>query len=88
MRLLEHPTPEGIVLRVDTRLRPIGGAQRFAELEAGTLRPFVYRRYLDYGMFASLREMKAVIERQVARRDTVSHRDCRATIGVQGYARA
>ena len=28
------------------------------------LRPFVYRRYLDYGVFASLREMKAMIERE------------------------
>lgn len=28
------------------------------------LRPFVYRRYLDFGVFASLREMKAMIERE------------------------
>ena len=33
-----------------------------------TLRPFVYRRYLDYGAFASLREMKALVARQVARK--------------------
>ncbi len=108
IRLLETPTPEGIVLRVDTRLRPFGGsgplvasfafleeylplhgrdweryayvkaravvgAERFAELEAGTLRPFVYRRYLDYGVFESLREMKALIEREVARRELAEH---------------
>ncbi len=33
------------------------------------LRPFVYRRYLDYGVFGSLREMKALIEAEVARKE-------------------
>ena len=33
------------------------------------MRPFVYRRYLDYGVFESLREMKALIEREVERRE-------------------
>jgi glutamate-ammonia-ligase adenylyltransferase len=33
------------------------------------LTPFVYRRYLDYGVFASLREMKAMIEAEVKRRE-------------------
>ncbi len=33
------------------------------------VRPFVYRRYLDYGVFASLREMKAMIEAEVQRRE-------------------
>ena len=33
------------------------------------LRPFVYRRYLDYTAFAGLREMKALIDREVARKD-------------------
>ena len=32
------------------------------------LRPFVYRRYLDYGVFESLREMKAMIAREVKRK--------------------
>jgi len=32
------------------------------------LNPFVYRRYLDYGTFDSLREMKQKIEREVARK--------------------
>jgi len=31
---------------------------------ADILRPFVYRRYLDFGVFASLREMKSMIERE------------------------
>jgi glutamate-ammonia-ligase adenylyltransferase len=33
------------------------------------LRPFVYRRYLDFGVFSSLREMKALIESEVERRE-------------------
>lgn len=32
------------------------------------LRPFVFRRYLDYGTFESLREMKNKIEREVVRK--------------------
>lgn len=32
------------------------------------LRPFVYRRYLDFGAFESLRDMKALIQRQVQRK--------------------
>src|SRR4029077_15386704 len=33
------------------------------------LRPFVYRRYLDYTAFVGLREMKALIDAEVARKD-------------------
>jgi glutamate-ammonia-ligase adenylyltransferase len=33
------------------------------------LRPFVYRRYLDYGVFSSLRDMKALIEAEVANKE-------------------
>ncbi len=33
-----------------------------------TLKPFVYRRYLDFGAIESIREMKALIERQLKRR--------------------
>lgn len=39
------------------------------DLECDVLRPFVYRRYLDFGVFDSLREMKRMIEREVARRE-------------------
>jgi len=38
----------------------VAGAKLLAQL-----RPFTYRRYLDYGAFSSLREMKAMIARQV-----------------------
>lgn len=44
------------------------------DLEAGArfmtlLRPFVYRRYLDYGAIDGLREMKATINAEVARKE-------------------
>ena len=37
-------------------------------LIAEIVTPFVYRRYLDYGVFESLREMQAMIAREVAKR--------------------
>lgn len=33
------------------------------------LRPFIYRKYLDYTAFAGLREMKSLIDAEVARKD-------------------
>ena len=104
VRLLETPTADGFVLRVDLRLRPFGdsgplaasfaffedylprhgraweryayvkarpitAAERYAELESAAVRPFVYRRYLDYGVFESLREMRVLIEREMSRRE-------------------
>ena len=38
-----------------------------------SIQPFVYRRYLDFGVFESLRDMKALIAREVARRDLDQH---------------
>ncbi len=108
IRLLETPTPDGLTLRVDMRLRPFGDSgplvasfaaledylplhgrdweryayvkaravtavDRYAELHSAVLRPFVYRRYLDYGVFDSLREMRALIEREVERRELSEH---------------
>ena len=43
-----------------------------AEIE-DMLRPFVYRRYLDYGAFDALREMKAKVDAEAARRDFAAH---------------
>jgi glutamate-ammonia-ligase adenylyltransferase len=37
------------------------------------LAPFVYRRYLDYSAIDGLREMKALIDAEVARRDLAEH---------------
>ena len=108
IRLLEAPTHEGSVLRVDMRLRPFGDSgalvasfasfedylprhgrdweryayvkaravtaqEAYGEIYGSAVRPFVYRRYLDYGVFESLREMKALIEREVERRELADH---------------
>jgi glutamate-ammonia-ligase adenylyltransferase len=104
IRLLDAPTVDGFVFRVDMRLRPFGesgplvasfgaledylqqhgrdweryayvkaraitGTDRYGELYEEVIRPFVYRRYLDFGVFESLREMKDMIVREVARRE-------------------
>jgi glutamate-ammonia-ligase adenylyltransferase len=108
IRILGERTPEGIVHRVDMRLRPFGdsgpltvsaaflddylqthgrdweryawikaraitGVEAWKLIHAESVRPFVYRRYLDFGVFESLREMKALIEKEVARRDLAEH---------------
>ncbi|MBT8068108.1 MAG: bifunctional [glutamate--ammonia ligase]-adenylyl-L-tyrosine phosphorylase/[glutamate--ammonia-ligase] adenylyltransferase [Gammaproteobacteria bacterium] len=39
------------------------------ELQDELIRPFVYRRYLDFGVFESLREMRELIATEVARRE-------------------
>jgi len=39
------------------------------ELNADMIRPFVYRRYLDYGVFESVREMQEMIATEVRRRE-------------------
>ena len=55
------------------KARPIVGAASYAPAYEEFVRPFVYRRYLDFGVFESLRDMKALIEREVARRDLDQH---------------
>jgi [glutamine synthetase] adenylyltransferase / [glutamine synthetase]-adenylyl-L-tyrosine phosphorylase len=55
------------------KARPVTAVERYAEIRASALGPFVYRRYLDYGVFESLREMKALIEREVQRRELAGH---------------
>ena len=42
--------------------------ERIAELEA-LRRPFVFRKYLDFGALAAMRDLHAQIRREVARRD-------------------
>ena len=51
------------------KARPMTGQAEYARIYDSAVRPFVYRRYLDYGVFESLRDMKAMIEREVERRD-------------------
>ncbi len=50
------------------KARPITGNPRCAEELMETLRPFVYRRYVDFGVIESLRSMKAMINSEVRRR--------------------
>ena len=55
------------------KARPILGAPEYAPAYKDFVRPFVYRRYLDFGVIESLRDMKALIEREVARRELDQH---------------
>jgi len=51
------------------KARAVGGDRNAGAKLLDTLRPFVFRRYLDYSAFAGLREMKALIDAEVARKD-------------------
>jgi [glutamine synthetase] adenylyltransferase / [glutamine synthetase]-adenylyl-L-tyrosine phosphorylase len=51
------------------KARAVVGAEPYARANQEFVRSFVYRRYLDFGVFESLREMKALIVREVQRRD-------------------
>lgn len=51
------------------KARPVAGNRAAGKQLEELLRPFVYRRYLDYTAFAGLREMKALIDAEVARKD-------------------
>ena len=104
IKVLDQPTMDGFVYRVDMRLRPFGDSgplvlsfsaledyyqeqgrdwERYAMVKArimgdadGTyvnelramLRPFVFRRYIDFSVIQSLRNMKGMIAREVRRR--------------------
>lgn len=104
IKVLDQPTIDGFVYRVDMRLRPFGDSgplvlsfaaledyyqeqgrdwERYAMVKARLmgdeqdrwsqelqqmLRPFVYRRYIDFGVIQSLRNMKSMIAREVRRR--------------------
>jgi len=104
IKVLDQPTVDGFVYRVDMRLRPFGDSgplvlsfaaledyyqeqgrdwERYAMVKARLmgdsedrwsqelrqmLRPFVFRRYIDFSVIQSLRNMKAMIAREVRRR--------------------
>ncbi len=55
------------------KARPVAGDRAAGARLLDTLRPFVFRRYLDYTAFAGLREMKALIDAEVARKDLADH---------------
>lgn len=101
--VLNTPTADGFVFRVDLRLRPFGDSgplamhfsaledyyqaharewERYALIKARALseqpaaasqlwdmlRPFVFRRYLDFGAFEALRDLKTQIDQEVRRK--------------------
>lgn len=51
------------------KARPVAGGIEAGERLLASLRPFVYRRYLDFTAIDGLREMKAKIAQEVARRE-------------------
>lgn len=104
LSVFSETTGEGLLFRVDMRLRPFGENgpivmnfnalenyyldqgrewERYALIKARMvsigdplpgnqlaqrLKPFIYRRYLDYGVYDALREMKRKIAQEVARK--------------------
>ena len=48
---------------------PAAGGKLAGELIRDLIEPFVYRRYLDYGVFESLRDMKSLIATEVQKRE-------------------
>ncbi len=50
------------------KVRVVGGDREQGEDLLNSLKPFVYRRYLDFGAYESLRELKAMIAQEVKRK--------------------
>lgn len=50
------------------KARVCAGDKAAGSLLTSMLRPFVFRRYIDFGAFESLREMKVLIEREMRRK--------------------
>ncbi len=68
--LLQHGRDWERYAYVKARLvGPRPGNEIEQELIGELIRPFVYRRYLDYGVFESLRDMHSMIAAEVERRD-------------------
>ncbi|WP_227368514.1 bifunctional [glutamate--ammonia ligase]-adenylyl-L-tyrosine phosphorylase/[glutamate--ammonia-ligase] adenylyltransferase [Halomonas sp. M20] len=55
------------------KARPVAGDRDAGVELLARLRPFIYRRYLDFGAIESLREMKALINREVRRKDILDN---------------
>ncbi len=55
------------------KARPVAGDISAGERCLESLRPFVYRRYLDYTALDGLREMKAMIAAEVEKRELADH---------------
>ncbi len=50
------------------KARVVAGDQRAGEVLMASLKPFVYRKYIDFSAFESLRSMKEMISREVRRK--------------------
>jgi glutamate-ammonia-ligase adenylyltransferase len=50
------------------KARVVAGDQEAGQVLMDSLRPFVYRKYIDFSAFESLRSMKAMISREVRRK--------------------
>ncbi|WP_427979172.1 bifunctional [glutamate--ammonia ligase]-adenylyl-L-tyrosine phosphorylase/[glutamate--ammonia-ligase] adenylyltransferase [Agarivorans sp.] len=103
IQLIDQPTIDGFVFRVDMRLRPFGESgplaisyaafedyyqhhgrdwERYAMVKArvinqdlrfdqdiqAMLKPYVYRRYIDFSAIQALRSMKAMINSEIRRK--------------------
>ena len=55
------------------KARIVGGDRDAGQELMDMLRPFVYRRYIDYGAYDSLREMKAMIDKQVKQKSMANN---------------
>ena len=55
------------------KARALTSPDSYEALYRDAVRPFVFRRYLDFGVFESLRDMKDLIARDVARRELGSN---------------
>ncbi|WP_075880654.1 bifunctional [glutamate--ammonia ligase]-adenylyl-L-tyrosine phosphorylase/[glutamate--ammonia-ligase] adenylyltransferase [Vreelandella massiliensis] len=55
------------------KARPVAGDLDAGDELLASLRPFVYRKYLDFGAIESLRELKAMINREVKRKGMESN---------------
>jgi glutamate-ammonia-ligase adenylyltransferase len=53
--------------------RPLTGSQAAQQALAATVRPFVFRKYLDYGAYGAMRELHAQIREEVARRELANN---------------
>ncbi len=49
------------------KARPVAGDLELGQSLLNALRPFMYRKYLDFGVFESIRDLKAKIEAEVRR---------------------
>ncbi len=52
---------------------PVAGDLALGEQLLDDLRPFIYRRYLDYSVFDSLRSMKNLIQQEMAKKGLKDH---------------